>query len=57
MFQARGTVPHPICGTERGMVDGDKRGRVVQGEVLKVLQASSCCALETPYGKDSAIEL
>lgn len=42
---------------ERGRVDGKKRERMVQDEVLKVSQASSYWTFETPYGKDSAIEL
>lgn len=27
-------MPHPVCGIELGIVDGEKGGRVVQDEVL-----------------------
>lgn len=48
-------MPHPICGIEPGMVDGEKRGRVVQDEVLGP-PGKSHWASETPYSKDPAIE-
>lgn len=48
-------VPHPVCKTKPAMLEGEKKGKFVQDEVVKSLQASSRWALETPYGRNSAI--
>lgn len=56
MFQAWATGRTLCVGLSLAWLEERKRGRGAQDEVLKVLQASSCWALETPYGKDSAVE-